>query len=770
MAIRVSGLASGMDTESIVTQLVSAYNVKKNTYVKAQTKLSWKQDAWKTLNKKVKSLYSNMTSLKYSSAYKTKMASVSDTTKASVSAEGTAVNGSYSLKINQVAKSGYLTGGQLAASTTGATKLSELLGDDSFTGGKIEVTSAGKTSTIEVTADTTISDFVSKLNKAGVKASYDSINQRIYVAASGTGAANDFSLSGVDDNGSTALKALGLRVASKSNTENYKSWAAYDGQDIAQILADLQNSKDAISAANNSITQSHSKISGYTTKVNYASSYETMMNAYKGLDNAGEIRDLDELASMSKADLSKTYELDDDGNFKRDSEGKLIVADDTVADDKKATGTDRLNALAAKAGLVKKKDEKAGEDVKQVTIAEFAAAKAAVDKYDAQAADDTLTADEKADMNDFITSVQHAYKGAADSEYASIEELTNAYNDKITKEQDSITAQNQIISDNKAVLEKYALLDNGEDQAALEARISYAVEQLANAADKTQYNTDATRVDGQDAEIYVNNAKYTSSSNSFSINGLKIEALASTEGSEINVTVKNDVDGVYKKIKDFLKEYNSLINEMTSLYNADSAKGYEPLTTEEKDAMTDSEVEEWEKKVKSALLRRDDTLGTLLNSMTNAMYKGYTVNGKSYSLSSFGISTLGYLNADENEENAYHIDGDADDSAVSSKTNKLKQMIEEDPDTVTAFMQQLVTGVYNEIDTKMRSNSLSSAMTVYNDKQMAKEYSNYTTTIKKWEDKITSMEDSYYKKFAAMETALAKLQQSTSSLSGLLGS
>ena len=134
MAIRVSGLASGMDTESIVTQLVSAYNVKKNTYVKAQTKLSWKQDAWKTLNKKVKSLYSNMTSLKYSSAYKTKMASVSDTTKASVSAEGTAINGSYSLKINQVAKSGYLTGGQLAASTTGATKLSELLGDDSFAG------------------------------------------------------------------------------------------------------------------------------------------------------------------------------------------------------------------------------------------------------------------------------------------------------------------------------------------------------------------------------------------------------------------------------------------------------------------------------------------------------------------------------------------------------------------------------------------------------------------------------------------------------------
>ena len=134
MPIRITGLNSGLDTEAIISALVSSYNYKTNKYKKAQTKLSWKQDAWKTLNKKVKSLYSNMTSLKYSSAYKTKMASVSDTTKASVSAEGTAVNGSYSLKINQVAKSGYLTGGQLAASTTRATKLSELLGDDSFAG------------------------------------------------------------------------------------------------------------------------------------------------------------------------------------------------------------------------------------------------------------------------------------------------------------------------------------------------------------------------------------------------------------------------------------------------------------------------------------------------------------------------------------------------------------------------------------------------------------------------------------------------------------
>ena len=60
MPIRITGLASGLDTESIISALVSSYNYKTNKYKKAQTKLSWKQDAWKTLNTKIYSLYSSV--------------------------------------------------------------------------------------------------------------------------------------------------------------------------------------------------------------------------------------------------------------------------------------------------------------------------------------------------------------------------------------------------------------------------------------------------------------------------------------------------------------------------------------------------------------------------------------------------------------------------------------------------------------------------------------------------------------------------------------
>jgi flagellar hook-associated protein 2 len=208
---------------------------------------------------------------------------------------------------------------------------------------------------------------------------------------------------------------------------------------------------------------------------------------------------------------------------------------------------------------------------------------------------------------------------------------------------------------------------------------------------------------------------------------------------------------------------------MTSYYNAESTSDYEPLTDDEKEAMTDSQIEKWEEKGKSGVLRRDSTLSALMSAMTSAMSKSYTINGKTYSLSSFGIKTLGILNAEKNEQNAYHIDGDEDDDDTKSNTDKLMAAIVSDPDGVMQFFQKLTSDVYDNLGTKMTSTSMRTYGTFYNDKEMAKEYSDYTTTISKWEDKLADMEDSYYKKFAAMESALASLQSKTSALSGLLG-
>ena len=138
-------------------------------------------------------------------------------------------------------------------------------------------------------------------------------------------------------------------------------------------------------------------------------------------------------------------------------------------------------------------------------------------------------------------------------------------------------------------------------------------------------------------------------------------------------------------------------------------------------------------------------------------------------LSNFGIGTLNYFTAAENEKNAYHIDGDPDDEHTSGNADKLKSMIANDPDTVVAFFTKLTENLRSEMFDIMKGTDYSSAFTAYDDKKMQKEYDEYTTKIKELEDKLADYEDKWYAKFAAMETALAKMQNNASAVTSLLG-
>ena len=206
-----------------------------------------------------------------------------------------------------------------------------------------------------------------------------------------------------------------------------------------------------------------------------------------------------------------------------------------------------------------------------------------------------------------------------------------------------------------------------------------------------------------------------------------------------------------------LSEYNELIKTLDTAYNAESAKGYEPLTDDEKESMSDDEVEKWETKIKDSLLRNDGTLSSVVSSMKNSMLAGITIDGKTYNLSDF-------------EQNAYHIDGDEDDSTSKGNTDKLKAAIANDSDTVIKFFSQLANNLYSTLNKKLgTSNSMSSYMSIYNDKEMATQYSEYKTKISDQETKISTWEDYYYKKFSRMESALASLNSQASSISGLFG-
>jgi len=333
------------------------------------------------------------------------------------------------------------------------------------------------------------------------------------------------------------------------------------------------------------------------------------------------------------------------------------------------------------------------------------------------------------------------------------DKLDPADTEAIAKIDEQIEKQNAIISEAEAY---YSEEQVGKDLLALAK--DYA---------PIAKNAAAVKIDGQDSEIELNGVIYKSDKNTFEINDMTITVNAKTD-EEITLTTADDTEGIYDMVKNFFKEYNELINEMDKLYNADSARKYDMLTDEEREAISEEEAEEWDEKIKSSLLRRDSQLGTVFDSMKMIMLEGVTMSdGSKMYLSDFGINTMGYFGAKENERNAYHIDGDKDDESTSNNTDKLRAAIAADSAVVAEFFSGLTRNLYERLDTLMARTDLSSAFTVYNDKSLKEEYENYKEKIADQEEKIADFEDRYYDQFTQMEKAMAKLNSQQSALSSL---
>ena len=726
MAIRITGMYSGLDTEAIISELVSAQSVKKSKYVKDQTKLSWKMDAWKALNTKIYNFYTNtLDNMRFQASYLKKAAKVSNSNALSVVLGNNAVNGTQNVTVDTLATTGKLTGAELGADLNGkkvtsSTKLKDLgiEGDANF-----DVTVGGKKTTIKVNGDMKISDVVDKLKSAGLNASFDNDNHRFFISSKESGKAADFTITANNEASLNILNTLGL--VSKEDLENdeYKTWAGYRKDD--GTATDEYN--QVIAAEVNKRAASYKKANDDLKAKNDVLKEE--IEELKSKEDGSETRDVDELYEY----LYK--EADEDGENgglksqidklkEKIAEATAKLDDETLTEQNK---TDLQNDI----------DQWQGElETKQ---ADF-------DK-----------ANEQYSIKKSIKDKQEQY----DANEKTIEENQQYYNVDLAMDDDGNTVESVWGSD---ALTKQ-VTDEFDEKVALAKKI---VDSIDEENGSTMYGKYASRVEGVDAQITVDGATFTSSSNDFTINGMSITVYEKAEN--VSITTGNDVDGIYDMIKNFFTEYNSLINEMSALFNADSAKGYDPLTSEEKAEMADSEIEEWEKKIKDSLLRRDATLGDLTDAIKSVMLQGATVNGKKMYLSEFGINTLGYWGASDNERGAYHIDGDPDDANVKSEEDMLKRMIASDPDTVMSFFSGLMNNLYDKLSDKMTSiKDTRSMFTVYNDKAMQKEYDKYKDKISKEEEKLNSLMDKWYEKFSRMETALAKLQSKSNGLGNMLG-
>lgn len=713
MPIRMTGLTSGLDTESIVNQLMSAQRTKQTKVENKKQKLEWKQEIWKGLNTKIYGFYKDsLSKMKYSSNYSTKKASVSDSTKLMATASIKAAAGSYKVEIHSIASAQYVTSGKLdykdtdgktAKTATTSTKLSEL-GMSSGTVLKLKV--GDKSTALEVNDSTTIKDFVNFCSNAGLNATFDEKQQRFFISSKDSGSENSFSLSAntYSSEGGTAITDLNDAVGLANLTSTQKT--KYNSIVYGAIASGKEISDD---------------------------DKETL----KSLAVSSADADAKSKATeFYRASLNKTYDISDE---EKEKIKKKYESDLTLSSD------DRAKAIAD--AIEKKKQSDIEEKLK-------------TDEYKtkiSEAVTKGITAEE-------VRKAGLAVKDSSNVEDpASISKYT--FEKTETRKENAENAIKSAVGEFNTAIKSGITLDNGSGLLKLG---------LSNFDGATSYKegdlaSNMVLSKAADTEIVYNGATLTSNNTSIDVAGVTLNLLGTTAAGEtVNITVSNDTSAVYDTIKEFITEYNSILKTMNTYYDAASASSYEVLTDEQKEAMSDDEVDKWNTKIKDSLLRRDSTLSSLISVMKTDMMGSYKAsNGKTYSLANLGISTS---SKNYNEGGLLHIKGDEDDDEFADSTNTLMKMLEEDPDTVKEVLSGLASNLYDSLNKKMSTSTMSSALTFYNDKEMASQLSDYKKEISNWESKLSDMEEKYYSQFSAMETALAKLQSQQNTLSSYLGS
>ena len=301
-------------------------------------------------------------------------------------------------------------------------------------------------------------------------------------------------------------------------------------------------------------------------------------------------------------------------------------------------------------------------------------------------------------------------------------------------------------------------------------------------------------ITGKDAIINFNGAEnITFSSNRININGITMDLKAK---GEFTVNVGTDVDGVYEKIKEFVDDYNELVEKTNKLLNEEQYRSYRPLTAEQKKEMDKEDIKLWEEKAKSGLLRSDDIISRTMLNTRRSIYEKFEVkdgfSGKYTLITDIGISTEKYargsaggkLVIDEDKlKNAIAEDPDEVMKILFKESKFIEEEREEDRkikkyegggfvarihDNIMLGMEEIIhksgtageAGLYRDVKGSILLDFVAGTKSGRgNISLLEKDVLDYSKKIDDLNTMLFRKENAYYAKFAAMEKAIARMNQ-----------
>lgn len=734
MVMRIGGLASGMDIDELVKKLMTAERSPLNKLLQNKQKYEWQRDAYRDVNKKLKTFDTYIADNFVIKNLNSKTASSSNSDLVSAVATSKAA-GSLSIEgVSQLAEAARITGGQINA--TGSTKMSELAsGTITF-----KAPNAKESTEIKITPDMTVSDFVKKVNEsnAGVSAVFE--NGRFSFTAKDTGkgkieiTGNTVGMNISDPNmsqeGKNAIFQInGIATERSSNTFQLNGYnitlKSTFNESTTQIGFNEAAQENLTNAKTNLEKLYNDLATKYGVALNSGDSYDTQLSLIMNEIDAM-------IASRQGAVDSAKSALDTSRNV-----GVSSAAVKALSDDAKnfinSLSEDQKVALAAK-------------DFSKDSLDDLGLTQQQMDAFQGLSSDD---------------------KDAIDA--LSKEELTQTAG----KVYDSLSADTKALLSTKSLAELKADTTLSQADQDILAQLTEADYDAVKVVDTNK--SELAMANTQLADVKNDKANLTGTKNTYDAAKSVVDNAAQPPANTVTtkpvtLTSTTNVNEMMDKIREFVNTYNGLIKDFKDQTAQTKYRDYTPLTPEQKEEMKENEIKLWEDKAKSGLLRSDSLLREGLSKMRSLVYE--TVPGledsKYNTLFSIGITTTKNYN---------------DGGMLEINEDKLREALEKDPDAVANLFrndsgkEKDVTEDGKVVDTRGYLANLRSKMKEFEisiekkagrasmtDQQyvIGKNLIDTDKRISTWQDKLKNIEARYWKQFTAMEQAINKANQQSS--------
>ena len=801
------GLASGIDRDALIEQMTARTTSKITSKKQAMTKLEWKRDAYRSISNKIIDLqdnylsYSATKSLKNSDFFAKNQVSVQgdpDYTKY-ISATGNADTASRVsvLGVKQLATSATLTSGEKGASSitlggisasnfeTKKVKTSNLSGTK-LTFGTYSITDKkfteeatftfptsyekkvdGKTETVTIDYTADSKDVVKQLNEAldsqgflgkdGKSGIQFELKDGKLQIISQPKSITDKGKSCVIRETSSALKSLGFNSDIKQDDiDNGISLDEFNGNTSSPL-----NTSSFEAAA---ITKQ--SLSDYLKGKSISVSYGGQTKNIELIGDKEEISDFDAFTKSLQNKLNKAF-----------GSGKLTVGED---DEHRLTFTIPKDSTA--------KDSTATDNKQTLQIS-------ADSKELQNALGITSTQSNKISTGSSLWENRAKLGLEKYTKYKTKEELNNAL-ENFTVNGTKIEG----ITADTTVSELLTAINNNKDAGVTAIYLDSANKFVLSSNEKGDHReislgakpedtTDAAHLifggvstDGSDGEMSIlyNGVQttITSSSNTFSIDGLDIRATntfntgsATAEGG-VSFTASADTEKVTETVKKFIEAYNAMIDEVRTQATTRPDSNYKPLTDDQKNEMNETSIKNWEDKAKEGILYNSSALKDLDNA-TQGIFSSMMMNGVSYDdLEKIGISFSDDYTAGGKivfDEEKFKTAMDSDPEKVSDLFTGTHGIVNTIDSTLSTYATRYASkngNSYGVLIEEAGSEKLSLTLT---NNSIYKELKDMQETITNLQSQLSTEQDRYISQFTQMERLINQMNSQSSYLSQLGG-